>query len=377
MIANDILVIADKPRIQRLLETIDPGWGGSVTIVSSLPEAEEHLAEGGAFGLVVIQDRLSGLSHELLLRHLRSLVTDGETMIACATDDQDIHDPSIHILDLSLPDRDLVRQMERLIARLPRADLSPFRETAPVTDEPTGHPPSAGEPPPPPPPEREPVATRFEEEFLTELARREEPLSPPVDEPLPSVDDLLAPTPERTGAPLGVFAGVVAVIMVIAAAVWFGATRPTPSGTTAKPAATPPPAPLQRRFSAADPLPADPLPPFISRENPRPDPLYGRGKPGWERYQSTRADFRVYRERGKIVALQVIARTPDGLPPRLFAAAIRETTGKTDYRTTSRQVEGEYLVKRGTLGDRGGVTIYKDRHDRLLHAFVITLTRGE
>jgi len=39
----------------------------------------------------------------------------------------------------------------------------------------------------------------------------------------------------------------------------------------------------------------------------------------------------------------------------------------------SKETNGEYLVKRGRLGNQAQVTLYKDRTDDLLHAFVVVL----
>lgn len=391
MIANDILVVADKPRIQHLLDDVEPGWGGNLITVSSLAAAEEHLGAGGTVGLLVIQDRLSGLSHELLIRHVRSLAGDSGMIIACAGDDPDIHDPLIHHLDLSLPDRDLVRQIERLIARLPRPDLSPFRELPPM---------AAPDPPSPPPvegsgdtadppadadtPGRQPVASRFEAELETELARLEDTPPPPPDEPVPTVDDLLRAPPSPEGKRRIPVIPPLLLLLLVVGGIWYllSSRSPAPPHVAGDPS---PSQPVQRRESTAavhsrassprHPVPLS-LPPFIARENPRHDPAFAASKPGWERYETASVEFRIYAPRGDVTALQVIARTPGGLSPALFSRALRELAGVRDYRTRERQVEGEYLVKRGGLGERGRVTIYKDRDDRRLHAFVIDLTEG-
>jgi hypothetical protein len=81
----------------------------------------------------------------------------------------------------------------------------------------------------------------------------------------------------------------------------------------------------------------------------------------------------VFREGAAPKAVQIIDRSGRGLPPALFSTALRQLAGVRDYRLVSKETNGEYLVKRGRLGNQSQVTLYKDRTDDLLHAFVVVL----
>jgi hypothetical protein len=117
----------------------------------------------------------------------------------------------------------------------------------------------------------------------------------------------------------------------------------------------------------AAPLP--PLPGFIPREGM--DARYGEAHPGWERYATAAAEFKVYREKSAIKALQAIDRSGDGLAPQFFTRVLQEVAGVRDYKLEAREQRGDYLIKKGRVSAKARVILYKNRSDTVLQAFVI------
>lgn len=440
--SGKILVIAEQQRLQRLCDGMAEADLRGVTVVTSLIDAADQL-EQELPDLILVQDRLSGLSGELIVRHLRKRLRDAEAIIVLATeaaDSQVVDNAYLHLLDTSFPDQELFRQLERLIMRLPRP--LPLEIAAPVPvalaaeDEfvPLVLPVAEKVPAPLPSldpeptnvaaseskakvvaeigdalnemvaaysPAREPVvASRFEAELETELARHEAPTdSPPPGaggEPTLSVADMLTvadSTPRRFSKGLLLLLGGLTLLLVLALVVLQLPTSappplaeqkvknvqpspvapaapkvqdPVPSPPAVAPVTVPPPA-----TPPAPALPAPLLPKFIQTLNAVPDPAYGRDHAGWERYLTPALEFKLFRENGRLQAIQVVDREGRGIPVRLFSTAMEELTGVRDYQTESREIKGTYLVKKGRLASGSRIIIYKDRQDEQLHGFVI------
>jgi CheY-like chemotaxis protein len=112
-----------------------------------------------------------------------------------------------------------------------------------------------------------------------------------------------------------------------------------------------------------------PLPSFIPAAGI--DRNYSRTNPGWMRYTSSAREFKIFHEANTIKAIQVLDRQPSGISPTFFSKTIQEIAKTRDYRLQSRELRGEYLVKKGKLSKTAEVILYKDRADTMLRAFVI------
>ncbi len=440
--SGKILVIAEQQRLQRLCDSMAEAELRGVTVVTSLIDAADQL-EHELPGLILVQDRMSGLSGELIVRHLRKRLRDADAIIVLATeaaDSQVVDNAYLHLLDTSFPDQELIRQLERLVARLPRplpietaapepvslaaADefvplVLPVTETfpapsLPLLPEPTIHAESASkakvvaeigealhEMVAVYDPVREPVvASRFEAELETELARHEAPVGspPPVadGEPTLSVTDMLTvadSSPRRFSRGLLLVLGGLALLLVLALVVLQMPTSAPQKSTGQKakkvqlppvpsaepkvqtpgplPAAGPPPTGIPPAAPPAQVVPTPALPKFVQTLSATSDPAYGRDHAGWERYLTPALEFKLFRENGKLLAIQVVDREGRGIPTRIFSTAMEELTGVRDYQTESREVKGTYLVKKGRLASGSRIIIYKDHLDEQLHGFVI------
>jgi CheY-like chemotaxis protein len=436
-VSGQILVIAEQQRLQRLFDGMAEAEARGVTVVAGLAGAADQL-ETARPGLILVQDRLSGLSGELIVRHLRSRLGDAEALIVLATESVDTLDTvsdRLLVVDTSLPDLDILRQLERLVLRLPRPaeEVQPEPELMPAPDEEfqplvvpsvevavvapepleDAEPAMSGqrlldiveESGDEKPPEVAAVVSRFEAELETELARREPTAASIATEsgvaPVLSVAEMLTATAEPPVAAAkgsGRFITALAVLLALAGIIWFGqqpksATPPPPAAKQPPTAVLPaPPAPavavpVRESTPVVPPValappavtapttkpvvPAVPPPRFISAAQAVSDPAYGRDHAGWERFLAPTLEFKLYREQGKLQAVQVVDRAGEGISPRLFTSALEELTKVRDYRTEEREVKGAYLVKKGRLASGGKIILYKDRQDQVLHGFVI------
>ena len=110
------------------------------------------------------------------------------------------------------------------------------------------------------------------------------------------------------------------------------------------------------------------LPRFIPPQSRVPE---GNAKPGWEKYVTASSEFRIFRQGREIKALQAIDLTGKGLSRSFFTRAILEMAEVRDYRLLSKEIKGEYLVKKGSLAANASVILYKKKDDTQLKAFVI------
>lgn len=113
------------------------------------------------------------------------------------------------------------------------------------------------------------------------------------------------------------------------------------------------------------------LPSFLPHQAPDSD--YGKANPGWERYQGPLTEFRIFREKGLIRAIQVIDRGGQGVSPGLLSSVLNEISGSRQYVIETTEQKSSYLVEKGTVisGDR--IIVYRKEPERSVKAFVLDL----
>jgi hypothetical protein len=120
------------------------------------------------------------------------------------------------------------------------------------------------------------------------------------------------------------------------------------------------------------PTPAmEKLPAFIPTGIP--DRAYAAAHPGWERYVAGGLEYLVYRENGRIRALQVIAGTEGTISGEFLRMCIRGSTGLDDGSNWIREQRADFQVEKGTLPNKGEVAIYRKMPEGEIRGFVITL----
>jgi hypothetical protein len=112
------------------------------------------------------------------------------------------------------------------------------------------------------------------------------------------------------------------------------------------------------------------LPDFIPRYAV--DKSFAAANPGWERYKGQVTEFKVFREKGAIKAIQVIDRGGNGVPESFMKAAVRQVSKKPDVAMESTEKKEGYEIQRGETGDNLKVMFYRDDQGGKLRAFVLT-----
>ncbi len=119
-------------------------------------------------------------------------------------------------------------------------------------------------------------------------------------------------------------------------------------------------APVDKAASAAG------LPSFIPASGK--DRGFGKTHPGWERYRGQGIEYRIFRENGRLKALQVLAMNGKAIPESHVATIVKKLTGsetrtilsqskKGAYRREVLRItaDGELVLYRNGSGIRGGV----------------------
>lgn len=158
----------------------------------------------------------------------------------------------------------------------------------------------------------------------------------------------------------------------LALLVMFLVSREKPGGTAVDPDASTskPGAEGQESAPAFQNLPGA-LPAFLPRQAA--DSAYGKANPGWERYQGPLTEFRIFREKGLIRALQIIDRSGQGISPALLSSVLTEMAGGRQYVVETTEKKGTYVVEKGSVlsGDR--IIVYRKEPERSVKAFVLDL----
>ena len=111
------------------------------------------------------------------------------------------------------------------------------------------------------------------------------------------------------------------------------------------------------------------LPPIVSQTEL--DASYGKSHPGWQRYLGTHVEFKVFKEAELYRALQVLERNGEPIPDQIFKRVLAEFGGADSYQVKSTGAKGKYLVEQGTTQGDVSITVYRNKGDRRMKAFVL------
>jgi len=411
-----ILLISDQERLIQILTS--PGFvpGASVHVARTIEQALEMLAHG-RYRFVLIQERLGELSGRMVAHRLAAESTDRKTrVIMLGGDDRDagisgkhlqtIHCSGLNNDEIAATAREYLAEQERTpkrrrdkpkdqagrgpaavcvaipqplvemaddIVKIGTDSAQPASKPASTltTDD------SA---------DSEPAKSLFQEKLdsmldeTADTARTTQPRKTAEDRagrpaPLLVTWDK-APLAERICTriagrkPLAMIlaAAVIAVILATATATlrnrdsgFSGSDRnPATPGTLKTPAESLTPG---RGLSA--------VPSFIPQSSL--DTAYGKSHPGWERYQTAATEFRVYRQGGAILAIQIIDRSGKGVPPGLFTSALNEIASSRHYLVEGKERKGSFLIEKGQLAQGAKIIVYRHMPDNRVKALVIDL----
>jgi len=107
-------------------------------------------------------------------------------------------------------------------------------------------------------------------------------------------------------------------------------------------------------------------------------PTYGKDRKfsaanqGWERYQGEVTEFKVYREKESIKAIQVIDHGGQGVPESFMKGVLRRMVKNPSFILESSEKKDGYEILRGHIADNLKVIYYRDEHGGRLRAFVMT-----
>jgi len=420
------LVITDIPRISALFERI-AAERNDLLVVSEIHRGIEALEQHQP-DLLIIQNHLSGLSAEILCKHLKSRLNRRKVRFALISPSESL-DVELSarfetILDPALSDEQLESIIEQLLdqpaipARAATSPVSSILELPPkpslealptaTTDTvqlgPTSLTPAAPYAPETETAEAEPVtyerprrpnlsiisafsqhlestaeevqprsAARAELDETTSIHQQPPETFVLTDDDRPPVSSFM----QRTGFWLVVGTVVLVVIITLVQ------QRPRSSQQVSLPATpsaqaqlssgalpVPSAAGEQGRRPSNGPLRPTSLPSFIPAGSI--DPSYGKDNPGWESYHGQANEFRLFREKdGAIKALQVIDRSGAGMQDAFYTSILKELAGVTTMRPSSSETKEGYEIRRGTAGGLELVQ-YHDAQGGRLRGVVIT-----
>lgn len=406
-----IILLADQERLIKAVTGAEYKPGVTVRVAGGFEDALTGISGRGPF-FFFIQERLGELSGELIAARL-SAELKGRSARFFLLGDPDAAGDTFHgAVDESLPDDELSGEVSAIVsAPLPETrkrrrpakrrapDRSAAAESAPRED-------SGGAPDLPvaevddyvrisspavtheetPADQKRAEDARFHALLENAMAAPASPEAqgddPPGKNDSPSADISNGPAPPDTGKYAGapallrtgtrrkswlILAGGLAVTAIILSLSLCRADRTdmtVKNGEKVAPFPSGEGQPVQAEPSRA----LKTLPSFVP--SAAPEPGYGKSHPGWERFRGAGAEFRVFREKGLILAIQVLDRGGKGLPLGLFTSALSEIAGTPDYVVESVERKGGFVIEKGRLKNGVGVLIYRREAGRGLTGFV-------
>lgn len=399
----NILVITDIPRMADLFESLAAEREGLV-VVSEIHRGVEEL-ERIKPSAIIIQNHLSGLSAEILLKHLKShlgrrrcrfaLISPSETMdVETSAKFDAIMDPSQSDSELTALLDALAEPPERRVkssgdsAKPVDGDIQ--ADTSATAQDEDGH---LLPEPLTYSPHRRPnlsIISAFSQQLDTrsdELPSEAAPVDAehPHDELkeklLQNRDELLITDVEdKTPLWRKGWAQALAATVLLAVAI----TTYQHKADVGKPSAKQQPEaevqPVQQSLHSS--VPSVPgqlathgsgrpktLPSFVPKGEQ--DKGYSKEHPGWENYLGLTSEYRVFRENdGAIKSIQIIDRSGAGIQESYYVAVLKEVAGKTAMRPVSSEIKEGYEIRKG---EAGGLQViqYRDAQGGRLRGIVV------
>lgn len=405
-----ILLITDQPRLQSIFASIGELPGVSLRIAGSLDHGAEEIT-AAAPAVVFVQDRLSGLSGNIIARHIRSRLHSEDTKIILlsedAPDSAQIEEFVDRCLDLRETDKALTSAVGDILAALVRKGTNaslPAKTGRTEENDAPGKPNASDlvekvydqvklsrENSPAEINKEKQSAVQAGEELaeksrfqdrLENVLESQEPVSVHFAETRRLHSDVTSTEPGTLlhGKRVGDYIireepeknrfWLFAIVSVALVAMLFyflaGGKKQQAKTITVKPA----PLPTQ---SAAKQTPAPSrltrLPAFIPEQGV--DAAYGKAHPGWEKYVTDKLEFKVYREKDYIKALQVIDLSGGAITEAYFKDVLKEVVGNSNYAVATKAEKGNYLIEKGSISAGGRIITYRDKSNLHLKGFVV------
>lgn len=421
-----VLIITDIPRMTDLFERFSRDREGLVVVNEihrGIDELERIKPE-----VIILQNHLSGLSADILLKHLKSrigrrrcrfvLISPSETL------DVEISARFDGIMDPSQTDEELEATLDALTLPTGQRTAAPsaqtgdgkpetvqanqiFQEFPPESSAATES--AQAERQPSPPLENPPEPLLYEQPrrqkrsvisaFSQQLDTRSEDLAAPQPPPEPEAaqaehlrealhhrDELLITDIEESLPPLyrrgwvQALACTVLVAVVVTAYQHRSGKQPVkpPEATVAAIKPSPAAKPQIQHSStstASKPLAVHGtgrpkgLPAFVPGDSL--DKSYGKEHPGWERYLGQANEYRLFREKnGAIRSIQVLDRSGTGIQESFYVTILKEVAGVNAMRPVSSEIKEGYEIRRG---ESGGLQVvqYRDAQGGRLRGVVV------
>ncbi len=112
------------------------------------------------------------------------------------------------------------------------------------------------------------------------------------------------------------------------------------------------------------------LPEFIPIKNI--EKSYSIANPGWERYTSANTDYRVYREKDSIKAIQIIALGGINISKPFLNRILTQLVKNPHFVLTASELKEGYRIERGSLANNLKAVFYRDEQGGKLQALVLT-----
>ena len=112
------------------------------------------------------------------------------------------------------------------------------------------------------------------------------------------------------------------------------------------------------------------LPLFIPQVVP--DARYGAAHPGWERYEADALEYLVFREKGRVRAVQVVSREGGAITPSFFKACLQLSGGGEQLDITKTEQRGALKVVTGNLQKGREVMVYRENAGGAIRGFVLS-----
>ncbi|ACM19669.1 hypothetical protein Geob_1309 [Geotalea daltonii FRC-32] len=369
----NVLLIADQVRLEQIVISAAKACNANVHHIVSLNIPEE--VKSGSPAVIFIQNRLSGLSGDILARHLRTFFSsEAGSVILLSADNSDSPQALKFVddcIDLNQSDAEVALRVTEALnnhmcksgSNTPDMAISGGPGApAPVTEV------------------TDRVSLSGDQISLQQKATVDSPFLDKLEgaltdlEPFPIQDRTPPPSESHYAERAGDFVieeetprqrvwFYLGISIVFAASLYFfigGKLQVNRKPSTTSATATIP------RTEAGPGMTR--LPAFIPTS--RPDLAYGKEHPGWERYLDSSNEFKVFRKNGVISALQIIDRSAKGLSGSFVRNVLHESAAAVSYSITSTEVKGNYIIEKGVT-DKASVIVYRRRSDRQMKAFVL------